>query len=323
MAYRVVSGAAAQQGKPEWLAWRRQGLGASDAPAVMGRSKWTTPYQLFREKLGLSEGPKMNPAMMRGIKLEPKARQAYEQATGNVMVPMVIESTTYPILRASLDGMEFDGKTILEIKCPSEEAHAMAKAGLVPEYYVDQVQQQLYVSGAEVLHYWSFDGENGCLVVVRPDPVRIQAIIDESLRFWDRVTSKRWETDEWEAAATLWRVANMRFEEAQAFKDEATKALVSLLGGENKKEGSGVIVTRSSRKGAVDYERLLSDRGITLTQAELDQFRKAGSTSIKVTESVIAEELKPEALKLPAAAAQGPADGINVSPVDDTFILTV
>ena len=321
MAYRVVDGVTAKQGSPEWLAWRRQGLGASDAPAVMGRSKWTTPYQLWREKMGLSDGPRMNPAMWRGIKLEKAARQAYEEQTGNIMVPIVLESVEHPILRASLDGMEFGGKIALEIKLPSEEAHALAMAGLVPEYYVDQLQQQLYISGADCVHYWSFDGKTGALVVVYPDPVRIQQIIDESTRFWQKVASGRWETDEWEAAATLWRIANMRLEEAKAFEAEARKALVALLGDEAKKEGSGVIVTRSTRKGAIDYPRVLSDRNITLTEAEETQYRKAESSSIKITESVIAEELNPQALNLPAQ--QETATGFDASPIDETFILTI
>ncbi|MBG6083206.1 YqaJ viral recombinase family nuclease [Rubrivivax gelatinosus] len=323
MAYRVISGSASQQGTPEWLAWRRQGLGASDAPVVMGRSKWSSPYQLFREKTGLSEGQRMNPAIMRGIRLEPAARQAYEEKTGNVMVPMVVVSKEHPILRASLDGLEFGGKTILEIKCPSDEAHALAMAGLVPDYYVDQVQQQLYVSGAETLHYWSYDGKEGALVVVKPDPVRIQAIIDESLRFWEKVTARRWETDEWEAAATLWRIANARLEEAKAFEEDARKALVSLLGSAKKKEGSGVSVTRTTRKGPVDYPRILSDRGITLTAEDEEQYRKPGSASIKVTESVVAEELKPEALRLPAAKLRDPSTVLDPLPFDETFILTI
>ncbi|WP_237706458.1 lambda-exonuclease family protein [Methylibium petroleiphilum] len=325
MGYRVVSGAQAKQGTPEWLAWRLNGLGASDAPAVMGRSKWTTPYGLYRQKIGLDPGPKMNPAMMRGIKLEPKARAAYEKHTGNIMVPMVLESTTHPILRASLDGLEIDGSIALEVKCPGEEAHMLAKNGLVPDYYVDQTQQQLLVSGAKELHYWSFDGDNGALVIVYPDPARQQAIIDASLRFWERVTARVWESDEWAAAATLWRALKMESDAAAEREEAARKALISLLADdEQKREGAGVIVTRVTRKGTVDMAKLLASKGFTYTPEEEEKFRKKDSTTVQVREAATAEEINPEALQMPK---EQPKSDAKVDPiatvVDDSFILTV
>lgn len=318
MAYRIVSGAEAKQGTPEWLAWRQRGLGASDAPTVMGRSKWSTPYGLYRHKIGLDPGPKMNPAMARGIRLEPKARAAYEKHTGNVMVPMVLESVEHPILRASLDGLEANGKTILEIKCPGKEAHLLAVHGMVPENYVDQVQQQLYVAGAEVAHYWSFDGEEGALVVVYPDPERIKAIIEESTRFWERVESKTWASDEWEAAAAIWRVAKAASDEAGELEDRARKTLISLLkDDEPKREGAGVIVTRTSRKGSFDYDAFLREKGIEITVDDELKYRKKAQSTVQVKEAATAEEIPLAATQLPkpqfdkwAPAEETPADFI-------------
>ena len=42
-----------KQNTEEWRNWRSKKLGASDAPAVMGKSEWTTAYQLWEEKTGL------------------------------------------------------------------------------------------------------------------------------------------------------------------------------------------------------------------------------------------------------------------------------
>lgn len=303
MAYRIVSGAEAKQGTPEWLAWRSRGLGASDAPAVMGRSKWATPYGLYRQKLGLDPGPKMNPAMARGIKLEPAARAAYERHTGNVMVPVVLECIEHPILRASLDGLEANGKIILEIKCPGKEAHMLAQNGLVPENYIDQVQQQLYVSGAEVAHYWSFDGEDGVLVSVFPDPVRIQAIIDESTRFWERVQTMTWSSDEWEAAAAIWRAAKAACDEADEIEERARKTLISLLkDDEPKREGAGVVVTRVNRKGGFDYDAFLKEKGISITIDDELKHRKKSQDTVQVREAANAGDLNPTAAQLPKPA---------------------
>lgn len=321
MAYRIVDGAEAKQGSPAWIAFRLRGLGASDAPAVMGKSKWTTPYGLYRQKIGLDPGPKMNPAMARGIKLEPKARAAYEDFTGNLMVPMVLENVEHPILRASLDGFELGGKLALEIKCPGPESHLFAVNGLVPDYYVDQVQQQLLVSGADELHYWSFDGDQGALVKVYPDPVRQQAIIEESLRFWEKVEAKVWASDEWAAAAALWRAANDAFDEAKEREEAARRALISLLkDDEPKREGAGVIVTRVTRRGSVDLAKLMASRGITFTPDEENDFRKKDTSTVQVREAANAEDLDPTALQLPPKA---PETTLGAALADDSFILEI
>ena len=301
-AMRIINGPEAQQGTLEWRKWRQRGLGASDAPVVMGRSLWSTPYQLFRKKIGLDTDSVMTPAMARGIRLEPKARRAYEKVTGIPVVPLTGESLTVPVLRASLDGMAFTGDFILEIKCPGEKAHAMALQGIVPDYYVDQLQQQIFVAGVDLAHYWSFDGDQGTLIEVRRDQARIDRIVEESRRFWERIQSRKWATDDWVAAATAWRRANELLEAAKAEEESARKALLSLFGAEEpKREGGGVIVTRVTRKGSVDYDRLLAGKGVALAETELETYRKRGSSSIQVREAATAEPLDETVLRLPAA----------------------
>lgn len=67
------------QGSPEWLAYRLHKFNASESAAVLGVSPWQTPYQLWLQKTGRSEGTKSTHAMLRGIELEPAARAAYEE----------------------------------------------------------------------------------------------------------------------------------------------------------------------------------------------------------------------------------------------------
>lgn len=43
--------------REEWLAERRLGIGASDAPAILGESKWGSPYSVWAEKTGRIEPP--------------------------------------------------------------------------------------------------------------------------------------------------------------------------------------------------------------------------------------------------------------------------
>jgi len=67
-----------EQGTPEWLEMRKNYLGASDAPIVMKVSPWSTPFQLWRKKLGLVEDEPENDNIRYGKAMEPIARKAYE-----------------------------------------------------------------------------------------------------------------------------------------------------------------------------------------------------------------------------------------------------
>ena len=100
------------QGSPEWLAYRLAKRNASESAAVLGLSPWTTPYQLWLIKTGRLVQA-VTHAMQRGTDLEPAARLAYEEQTGLVMQPQVLERGAYS---ASLDGLDLDGELVLEIK---------------------------------------------------------------------------------------------------------------------------------------------------------------------------------------------------------------
>ena len=67
---------------------------------------------------------------------------------------------------------------------------------------------------------------------------------------------------------------------AKATEERAKKRLVELLGESDKRDGAGVVVYRSTRQGAVDYEPLLREYGIP--PERLDGLRKKSSLSITV-----------------------------------------
>lgn len=106
------------QNTPKWRSWRASGLGSSDAPVVMGDSPWLSPRELWEIKTGRRAEENENLAMRRGRELEDAARQAYEAYTGEQMEPHCFTHDEHRWMRASLDGVSFDGATILEIRCP-------------------------------------------------------------------------------------------------------------------------------------------------------------------------------------------------------------
>ena len=151
------------QASPEWLAYRQSMRNASETAAVLGASPWTTPYQLWLTKTGMSIS-KVTAAMQHGTDTEPAARAAYEAETGFVMQPLVVQDGPYS---ASLDGITFDHDLILEIKCQVRGSRSDlwqdVAGGNVPQHYAIQVQHQLMVSDALFAHLWVFDGQRGLL----------------------------------------------------------------------------------------------------------------------------------------------------------------
>src|SRR6202030_2779873 len=67
-----------QQNTPQWHRWRQQGLGASDAPVIMGDTAFKSPRMLWSIKTGRAQEDAAGPAARRGRELERLARPAYE-----------------------------------------------------------------------------------------------------------------------------------------------------------------------------------------------------------------------------------------------------
>ena len=59
-----------------WLNERRKGIGGSDVAAIIGLSPWTTPLDIYEQKLGIALPSEETEAMYWGTALEPAIRQA-------------------------------------------------------------------------------------------------------------------------------------------------------------------------------------------------------------------------------------------------------
>ena len=191
MAFSIVE---LEQGTGDWLVWRSGGIGASDAPAIMGENPWKSAKRLLREKLtpvrtyGSARGWGGNSAMARGTALEPQARDHYVTLTAHRMVPACLQSNRHDWLRASLDGIDIARGKVVEIKC-GEKAHLLtARDRAVPRYYYGQLQHILAVTGYDCIDFWCWlpDRAPEHLVVPR-DNAYIDRLLDTEARFWSDV----------------------------------------------------------------------------------------------------------------------------------------
>lgn len=149
-----------RQGSPEWIAWRRGGLGGSDIAAILGLSPYedATRESVFAAKVNGTER-EPNFAMRRGSNMEPHARFAYELRRGCSAPPVCVEMAGCDWARVSLDGLcTLGGQSwVLELKAPSWKTHDLALAGIVPEHFEVQIQWQLLVTGLDCCDYASFN----------------------------------------------------------------------------------------------------------------------------------------------------------------------
>ncbi|GLO24217.1 YqaJ viral recombinase family protein [Pseudomonas putida] len=147
-----------QQGTPEWHALRASYFTASEAPAMMGASKYQTRNDLLAmKKTGIVEEvtPQQQAIFDRGHATEELARPLVEEMLGEELYPIV---GTAGNLLASMDGATMLGDTLFEHKLWNQGVVAQIRAGELQPHYYWQLEQQLLVSGAERVIFVCSDG---------------------------------------------------------------------------------------------------------------------------------------------------------------------
>ena len=181
-----------EQGSEEWLAWRSQGIGASEAPAIMGENPWKSRDELLAAKCGLSRRSDSSAAMSFGTTTEPEARARYVAALGIPVEPACVQGVQRDWLRASLDGLSADGRSVVEIKCGRSVYAKTARTKRPPRYYVGQLQHILAVTELEIIDFWCYwPGMPHVHVRVERDDAYIRRLLDAEAAFWSEVLEAR------------------------------------------------------------------------------------------------------------------------------------
>lgn len=134
--------------REEWLS-TRNGIGGSDAAAVIGLNPWKTNQQLFLEKTGQAEPHDIgdNPAVEYGTKAEPLIRELFILDHPEMRVAYapnnIFRNSKYPFAHASLDGWMTDGdgrRGVLEIKTATISSAVQARKwkDSIPDNYYCQ-----------------------------------------------------------------------------------------------------------------------------------------------------------------------------------------
>lgn len=165
------------QGSDEWKSVRSSHFTASEAPAMMGASKYMTRNDLLRQKsTGISQDVDSGKQFLfdRGHAAEAAARPIIEGQIGEDLFPVTVskEVEGLPML-ASLDGLTMDEKMAWECKLYSADLERQILNELIEPNYYWQLEHQLLVSGADRTLFTTSDGtpENtiSCTYVSQPE----------------------------------------------------------------------------------------------------------------------------------------------------------
>ncbi len=279
-----------EQGSHEWLSWRKTVITATDCPAILGSSPWSTAHKCWQKKLGLIPEQKSNSAMERGKRLEPIIRDRFIKKSGMNMTPVVVESSEYEFLGASLDGLSDCGKYILEVKTGNADLYKYALNGVVPQYYLDQVQQQLLVTRAEKCFYQvgSEDEDKDIVIEILPDPDFEKMYLPIAREFLkciaynlppelqDSDYKDMSDDPKWKEYACEYKNLKIKIDTLEETKEEYRKKLLNLCGDQNCL-GDGIKAMKTIIRGRIDYEQISEIKGMNL-----DKYRKGTITSWKV-----------------------------------------
>lgn len=172
-----------KQGDDTWLAIRAEHFCASDAPAMMGASKYTTRSELLhRLATGITQDVDAGKQSLfdRGHAAEAAARPIVEAQIGEELFPVVatMEVDGIPLL-SSLDGISMDEDTAWEHKLWSEPLAAQVRAEKLDDQYIWQLEHALLVTGASRAVFTCSDGTSEKMVSMEyfPDLERRKQLI--------------------------------------------------------------------------------------------------------------------------------------------------
>lgn len=138
-----------------WLKFRVNSIGASEAAAVCGFSKYCGQRGLYWRKLEaefVDDHAELGDFARAGHELEPICAARFTDATGLPLVDLgdyaVLRSIERPHMTATVDRMIPRTDTPVEIKCAWFKS-AKEWGDRVPIAYQIQLQHQLYVTGAD------------------------------------------------------------------------------------------------------------------------------------------------------------------------------
>lgn len=171
-----------------WLADRKKSIGGSDAAAIIGFNKYSTPYTVWADKTGRLPDKEDNEAMRQGRDLEDYVAKRFCEETGKRVKRHnnIIRNPAYPFAHATIDRKVIGENAGLECKTTSVLNLKKFKNGEYPDNYYVQCVHYMAVTGAErwYLAVLVF-GQVFYHYVIERDEDEIESLMQAEGEFWN------------------------------------------------------------------------------------------------------------------------------------------
>jgi len=176
----------------DWLEYRKQGIGGSDASVVCGINRYKSPVELWMEKTGQLPHQEAGEAAYWGTQLEPFVRAESTKRTGIEVSRRneLLQSEEHPFMLANLDGIcevPDVGPCIFEAKTAS--AYKVGEwEDAIPDEYALQLAHYMAVTGYAGAYIAVLIGGNTFKwKFIERDEELISMLIQLETDFWNHV----------------------------------------------------------------------------------------------------------------------------------------
>ena len=175
--------------REEWLELRRLSIGGSDAAAIIGLSKWASPYTVWADKTGRLPDKPDTEAMRQGRDLEEYVAQRFSEATGKRVkrCNAILYNPAYPHSHADVDRMIVGENAGLECKTTSTLDVKQFRGVEFPEKYYAQCVHYMAITGADRWYLAVLVlGKEFHVYTLERDEAEIRALMDAETAFWEQ-----------------------------------------------------------------------------------------------------------------------------------------
>lgn len=172
----------------EWLEYRRQGLGGSDAPTIVGFNPYNSLFRLYADKKGLIGAVEDNEAMRQGRDLEAYVAERFMEATGKKVRRrnFMFQSEEYPFMLADIDREVVGENAGLECKTTSAFTKSDFEGGEIPLYYYAQMTHYMAVMGYDRMYLAVVVlGKGFYWFCIERDEAEIESLVAAEKAFWE------------------------------------------------------------------------------------------------------------------------------------------
>lgn len=177
--------------REEWLAFRKTGVGGSDAATIVGMNPWGSRYSLWAYKKGLLPEREDNEAMRVGRDLEEYVAQRFAETTGKKVrrINAILRNEKYPFALANVDRDVVGEDAGLECKTTSDYTIRKYGEDDFPEKYYCQCVHYMAVTGAKkwYLAVLQLTSREVRIFELQRDEAEIEALMAAENLFWQSV----------------------------------------------------------------------------------------------------------------------------------------